>query len=158
MKCCELSHASSFLLIPVFLPKLTGFSLFATHLLKCYHVQGTQTHRHTLTHSLTLLCLWCHGSEDDFTNRLIYDKLCAYPGFAYLWPSVPLPAESEHSCKLSPSTVVNNWVSYLSCWTCKATERPPGSITNKLRPNDSLHEPKENTTVCTFAPCLRGRW
>lgn len=62
--------------------------------------------------------------------------LCNSFKCAHLQPPVPVLVRFhtsispcsllEHRCELSPSTVVNNWVSYLSCWIC-AAERASGA-------------------------------
>lgn len=67
---------------------------------------------------------------------------------------ISLYSVREHSCELSPSTMVNNWVSYLSCWICRAESRESlGSLANKLRPNESFAGPTDimaRVHVCTL--------
>lgn len=62
----------------------------------------------------------------------------------------------EHTCELSPSTVVNNWVSYLSCWICRAesSQSPGTSLLNGAQMN---HASKPNMTCLHLVFVAGGR-
>lgn len=75
----------------------------------------------------------------------------------------------EHGCELSPSTVVNNWVSYLSCWICLAEGRERASGVSQINwdqmnhlpgPTDTVasQAPQTTSLVCMFTPRVWGRW
>lgn len=111
----------------------------------------------------------CHGLLCELSNRPVCETRCTSFELAYLHPSVPPSAGSHtrissysvraHSCELSPSTVVNNWVSYLSCWICTARSREsPGSLQINWDQMNHPSSPQTTSLVYVFAPrvCVAG--
>ena len=102
-----------------------------------------------LLYDLSLFAGWANSQTDwSLINSGCTQSDLSLPGAWYCFRRHASKPNSvrEHHCELSPSTVLNNWVSYLSCWICRAESRgSPGSRTYTPRPNH-LQKPRDNIT------------